>query len=271
MIFDAFFRGALRLPQFRGRWRILSALRRCLYEDSPVGLKYGFKMHLDPLEWTQLELIERGTLEPVTTDLFLKLLQPGDTYIDVGAHVGFYTLIARTRVGASGRVVAVEPQPYNADRILQNWAENSYTNLTLFLAAAGDVVGDVKLQLQPVTDRARLSLGDSVLADKVSTFTVPVRRIEDVFASEMLRNIKLLKIDVEGFELQVLRGVQSRLSDVQNLVFEFLPAANESKSGLEVLELIRGQGFRLFDVLGQPWDFGQPLVENNVWARRVDP
>lgn len=95
-------------------------------------IKSGFYMYLDPLEWMQITLLSGQTTEPQTMRLFERLLKPGDVYLDVGAHVGFHTL-----VGAEGRVIAIEPQPYNCDRILRNWHLNGYENLFLYVAVAG--------------------------------------------------------------------------------------------------------------------------------------
>ena len=92
--------------------------------------KYDLLMELDPQEWLQLQLFESKWLEPETLNLYERLLRPGDVFIDVGAHVGFHSLVARHLIGPDGLVVAVEPQPYNAGKLLANWRANGFVNFT---------------------------------------------------------------------------------------------------------------------------------------------
>src|SRR6476620_8678632 len=81
-------------------------------------VKAGFLMDLDPWEWLQANLRVHGIVEPLTTRLYSQILRKADVVLDIGAHVGYQALLARSLVGDSGRVIAVEPQPYNAGKIL---------------------------------------------------------------------------------------------------------------------------------------------------------
>src|ERR1700693_4603799 len=65
-------------------------------------LQCGLRMELDPWEWYQNQIRSNRSIEPLTIALFKRLLAPGDIYVDVGAHVGYHTLIARTLIGDSG-------------------------------------------------------------------------------------------------------------------------------------------------------------------------
>jgi hypothetical protein len=84
----------LKLPSFRGKNGAASFLRNRL-KPTASKIIYGLAMELDPGEWPQIDLRTTGRLEPKTTALFEKLLAKGDTYIDVGAHVGYHALVAR--------------------------------------------------------------------------------------------------------------------------------------------------------------------------------
>ena len=132
----ALYRALLRGPNFRGRHRLDSALRRMLapaVDTAPEGLR----MQLDDQEWLQIGLLAGEEQEPRTIALQKRLLRPGDTSIDVGAHVGFHALVAARCVGPSGQVIAIDPQPYNADRILTNSALNGLDNILVVVAAVG--------------------------------------------------------------------------------------------------------------------------------------
>src|SRR5437660_8903455 len=158
MIVDKLLTPFLRLPHFKGKTRIEELLRRMLWTPNQTKVFGGLRMELDPAEWTQMQLLKRNWLEPRTLALYQKLLRPGDIFVDVGAHVGFHSLVARHLVGPSGLVIAIEPQPYNAQKILANWRANDFANLKLIIAAAGERDGWVELQDQPITDRALLTL-----------------------------------------------------------------------------------------------------------------
>ena len=226
-------------------------------------------MELDPLEWPQVSLIKDGCLEPLTTALYRRVLAPGDIYVDVGAHVGFHTLIARSLVGATGRVIAIEPQPYNCERILTNWRANGFDNIMLYVAAAGDRDSSVVLSDQSPTDKSRLSLCFGPLNDLQQRFKVPLVRLATVIREQGIDRVRLLKIDVEGFEPEVIEGLGNWMDRVENIVLEVLGAPGEiGVKSLALLEDIKAAGFSLRTVSGANLDIRSPIPENNVWAAR---
>jgi FkbM family methyltransferase len=262
------YRTFLRCPRFRGKARLESLLRRC-FSPSRQRVIHDLWMQLDPIEWPQAEILARGCLEPLTTALFSKLLRPGDVYLDVGAHVGFHTLVARHYVGQSGRVIAVEPQPHNCSKLLANWQANQFANVFLYVAAAGERDGSIVLHDQKATDRSRLTLSLDAVNDEPQRFQVPMLRIDTICESQSVERIRLLKIDVEGYELQVLRGCTSFASRIDHVVLELLDAEDEAASVGGILEELRNRGFSTWrTVNGDPWAPGSPLPENNVWASR---
>lgn len=256
----------LRLPAFKGKVRIEGLLRKLLRPAvSRVGR--GLVMELDPQEWLQIELRTCGCLEPKTTALFEKILRAGDTYVDVGAHVGYHALLARHLLGSGGRVVAIDPQPYNCARILGNAELNGFTNIVVVAAAVGDTDGFVTLNDQPRSDKARLTLVGAGVNDQALRFMVPRITLQWLFQACGLQRVELLKIDVEGYEFDVLQGAGEALAAVGNLLFEVLPGCDPERSRT-IERMLQGRGFGLFDVDGAPWQAGRPCVENNVWARR---
>ena len=270
---DAFFSAFLRLPRFPGRDRLMVFLRDQLYEKKPGFGLHGLRLHLDPMEWTQLELMhDPHGQEPLTLQLYGRILHEGDTCVDVGTHIGFHTLVARHYLGASGLVLAVEPQPYHGDKILANWRANGFENIVVQVAAAGAESGFVSLPHQSTADRARLSLADSDGKTAPSLrFRVPVLPLASVFAQNGVTGpIRLLKIDVEGFEAAVLDGLGAASSQVENVILELLKAPDlrtgDSLPALERLSTLEFTRWRTVE--GNPWQPGQPLPENNLWASR---
>jgi hypothetical protein len=125
----------LKIPHFRGKTRLETILLYGCRHPRKFKVYGDLLMELDYAEWTQLQLIRGHWLEPQTLACYERLLRPGDVFIDVGAHVGFHALVGRKAVGATGLVIAVEPQPYNSFKILRNFRLNGFTNLKLFVAS----------------------------------------------------------------------------------------------------------------------------------------
>jgi hypothetical protein len=119
----------LKIPHFKGKTRLESILLKGFRHPRKSKVYGGLLMELDCAEWTQLQLLRGHWLEPQTLACYEKLLRPGDVFIDVGAHVGFHALVGRSVVGATGLVIAVEPQPYNSFKILRNFRANGFSNL----------------------------------------------------------------------------------------------------------------------------------------------
>jgi FkbM family methyltransferase len=237
------------------------------FTTRPVRLPDGLLMDLDPSEWIQLEILTRGAAEPVTLQLTRKLVAEGDVVIDVGAHVGHHTLVAARAAGATGSVHAFDPQPYNADRIARNVEHNGLGNVVVVCAAVGAENVFIRIPIQSQRDRARLSLLAPGPNDLNTFVEVPLRRLDSYIDEHRLMAPKLVKIDVEGYELAVLRGLGERLKDCRNVILEVLDDADPERTR-EAVDLLTANGFSLRDCHGQPWKHGAPLVECNVWAVR---
>ncbi|HVX09717.1 MAG TPA: FkbM family methyltransferase [Pirellulales bacterium] len=228
-------------------------------------------MDLDPIEWCQIELLSGHVPERRTADLFGKLLRPGDTYVDVGAHVGFHTLVARRHLGHQGRVIAVEPQPYNCNKIDANWRVNGFSNIIVCVAAAGERNDMVELNSQATSDRSRLSLCLPGVNDQPLCFRVPLVRLDSLLEQLKCDRIRLLKIDVEGYELEVIRGLGAWVEKIDHVIAEVLDWESPSARTTDLLALLANLGFELKNIEGASWNAGENLPENNLWGSRVRP
>jgi FkbM family methyltransferase len=145
------------------------------------------------------------------------VLTPGATFLDVGANVGFFSLLAARLVGPSGMVYAIEPVPANAERIRLNSRRNRFPNVSVIeaAAAAGDGVTTLLLAAHP---------GGAVIAsagappDPAGSLDVTTVTIDSLVASGRTRPPAVVKIDVEGAELDVLAGMATTLQDVRPVV-----------------------------------------------------
>jgi FkbM family methyltransferase len=260
---NAAYAALLRLPRFKGRARIEALLRRRL-EPGATEVAPGIRMQLDPIDWLQTEMLSGNPPEPMTRAYYRHALSAGDTFIDVGANVGLHSLTAAQIVGPSGSVLSIEPLPYNCDRILTNCRINGLSNVTVIVAAAGDTDRFVTLHDQLPTDKARLSVQERGVNDTRQRFTVPQRTVAALIREQNIEHIHLLKIDVEGNELAVLRGCNQCLDQIDQIVVELLP---ENRQRDTIVALLKAAGFVLSTINGQPWS-GADLPEHNLLASR---
>jgi FkbM family methyltransferase len=256
----------LRLPGFKGKAKI-EAMFRALLKPHISTVHHDIRMELDPEEWLQIDLRALGRLEPRTTALFERILRPGAAYVDVGAHVGYHSLVAARLVGAGGRVFSIDPQPYNCAKILTNAELNGFANITVIAAAVDEADGFKSLKNQSRQDKARLTLAGPGVNDGALTFVVPEITLRWLIETYTLRPVNLLKVDVEGFELEVLKGAGDAIRAIENIVLEILPGEDADRT-LAIERILRDFGFQMFDVDGSPWRPGQACTENNVWARQ---
>lgn len=143
-----------------------------------------------------------GSYETKKQRVVASVLRPGMVCWDIGANVGFYTLLIAELVGSTGKVFAFEPLPANVDILRQHVAMNGYRNVTIFPDALGNMDSEVRFD-----PRANASMGRISAAGGL---TVPCLKADTVIASGQARAPDVVKIDVEGAEADVLRGA-SRL------------------------------------------------------------
>jgi FkbM family methyltransferase len=224
-------------------------------------------MDLDPWEWLQANLRVHGVVEPLTTRLYSQILRKGDVVLDIGAHVGYQALLARSLVRESGHVIAVEPQPYNAARILTNFHLNGWGSVTVFVATISDSDGGVTLQDQPVGDRSRLSVNAPSLAgDQPQRFWVPKLRLDRVIEeAHVPGRIRLVKIDTEGHEYEAITGLADSIARVDHFIIEVWDPGRPEY--VRLANHLKESGFALRTVDGNMWS-GGALPELNLWASR---
>ncbi|MGH9369575.1 MAG: FkbM family methyltransferase [Thermoanaerobaculia bacterium] len=137
---------------------------------------------------------------------------PGDVLFDVGAYVGWYAVRAARAVGPSGRVVAVEPDPHNAAQLEKTLSLNHLDNVCVVRNAAWSVTGPVGWHAShlPVWHRVEPVQGAA---------TVEAITVDDLVAALHLSRVDWLKLDVEGGEVEVLRGAMRTLRDFRPVLF----------------------------------------------------
>ena len=200
-------------------------------------------------------------------DDLLRIMGPGDVVVDAGANIGLFTLLASVRVGPTGRVLAVEPDPENFSRLDECIRENRISNVDLFALALEEVSGDRRF-LEGSGNTARVVTQPSAQgATPVSTITV------DEISRREKRQPTVVKIDVEGSEAGVFRGLSETLASVRALVVEVENADSASviASSLSQFRIspIRTPGLRRYLVTALHRPLLLPALELNNRFRSV--
>ena len=165
----------------------------------------------------------RDKYEQETTKLFQHILKPGMNVIDIGAHVGYFSLTAARLVGPSGKVYSFEPASENFELLVRNIELNGYGNIAAAKSAVSSHVGALTLYLADL-DSGRHSTYNHGLPEK-GRATVDSTTVDSFLAIEGWPKIGLVKIDVEGAELDVLEGMNqlAKQSDDLRIIMEFNP------------------------------------------------
>ena len=165
----------------------------------------------------------RDNYEKQTTELFERIVKPGMVVFDVGAHVGYYTLLAARQIGETGEVHAFEPEPSNYNLLTQNVEFNNYQNVVCVNKVVSKDTGSKELFLTSL-DNGRYSIYNHGLPKKRSVLAQSIS-LDDYVSEKNLTKIDLIKVDVEGAETDVLNGAAKLLSNlnVGNVIIEFNP------------------------------------------------
>ena len=164
-------------------------------------------------------LVSSGSWEPDQADFVRSQLKPGQTVIDIGAHVGFYTLLAASAVGRTGRVLAVEVSPANYPVLCANIARNKCPNVLPLNVAASDHTGTVELTLSEENSGGSRAYR---LDDVEPNLTVPCVALDELLGPDA--PIDLVKVDIEGMDHLALGGLRRTLERWKPIVVtEFFP------------------------------------------------
>lgn len=196
------------------RRNLLFPLRNRLFRGRPLTLHAGGSPFLlAPEGAIPLEIWSKRYFEKHELDFILRTLQPGMTFVDIGANVGLFSIPAAMRV-QHGKVIAFEPSAWTIERLAKNARLNGVSNLTTVHSAVGDYVGHAALQLNAPGKDGLNTIGNPVHEDSeiIGTEKVPVTTLDDFLSRRSISNVDVMKVDVEGAELMVFRGAKNLLA-----------------------------------------------------------
>lgn len=164
-------------------------------------------------------------------------VKPNYIVIDVGAHIGSYTIKVGRTVGPEGKVIAIEPHPVNYEALLQNVAINRLSNVIPVRVCLCNTLGYMKLYLASSSDR------HSIVHQKSNQYMeVPSFTLDELLKRLDISHVDIIKIDVEGAELDVLKGSEQSLKKIEKIIVSTYHYADEVH---EIAEYLMKQGFRI--------------------------
>lgn len=203
---------------------------------------------VDPASNLGHRLITAPAYEPWLEQRLRDALHEGATFVDVGANEGYFTVLGGTLVGAGGRVIAIEPQERALRALTENVRLNGLANVETMAVLLGSAEGVGTLHLAPSTNTGA-SGTRSPVRYPVRRQRVRVTTLDSLLEAAGATRCDLLKLDVEGAEVDVLRGARRALAEglfkavVVELHPRLLEARGETSAGLR--ELLVSHGYRL--------------------------
>ena len=233
--------------KFRGIPRLLFATRHWFLGAAPRLFDMGgFQMMLDPNDYFQCMMFY-GRYGLDILRMIEKYVRPGDTVLDIGAHVGFFALHLGNVVGRNGHVYAFEPDLRPVEYLKASLAASEMNWVQIRPVAISAKEGSVPFFLSPVFGWST-GVKNTHLTGlrKIIVPTIPLDLM--VERGEIPDRIRLIKIDVEGFEMEVLRGMRMTLeTDQPILIVEVNPRmlAYQESSPTELFQFLTSLGYRI--------------------------
>ena len=217
-----------------------------------------FECH--PPDLIQLYLWMFGVWEPDLTHFIRQRLRPGDVFVDVGANIGYFSIVAARRVGAEGRVVAVEASPRVFASLEQTVHANGVlSNVRMINVAAAARAGSIPIFAGPAHNTGLASTVERWGRPQLAA--VDATPLDDLLKGEEISRARIVKVDVEGGEDQVLAGMARMIRDAPHeleILVELSPQwwSDSSKRPLDVIKPFLDAGFNAY------------AMENNYWPWR---
>jgi FkbM family methyltransferase len=223
---------------------------------------FGARLFCNTRDLIQCYIYYFGRWEPNLTQFISQRLKPGDVFVDVGANVGYFSLLASSLVGPTGSVIAIEASPQTYDQLAANIALNGADNVEAINTAVSDRAG-----LAPLFAGHVENCGETTLSSEFAAMNqlqksgeVHTKPLSSLLSPDIVHRVKLIKIDVEGLELAVVRGMLG--------ILEYTRADLEILIEVTPDKILGGGkgGDAVVDEL-QRYGFGAYVIENDYSGR----
>ena len=197
--------------------------------------------------------ILRGQFENAERQFVERYLEPGMTVLDIGAHHGFYSMLASKKVDDGGRVIAFEPSPREREKLARHLAWNSCGNVRVEETALGETEGRADFFVVASKETGCNSLRQPQTKHPTRTLQVQVKRLDDYLRTSQVERVDFIKLDVEGAELSVLKGageiLECRPRPILLCEVQDLRTKAWGYSALEIIKFLASRGYGWFMLL----------------------
>ena len=189
-----------------------------LFKNVKVSYHYqGYKLQLHLEDWIQQCLFFTGEYEKAELKVLTHLLKDDSVFIDIGANIGLYSLRATDKIKEKGEVIGFEPFIENFKQLKKHVVSNNLsTIITIENVAIGESEG--KLQLYYSDKIQNRGMVSAVYQENAKSYEVEMMRLDDYCAHKNINTINCVKIDVEGYEMNVLKGMTNVLLQFQPIL-----------------------------------------------------
>ena len=207
-------------------------------------------------------IISTRSYEPHVTDAIVKHLKFGDVFLDLGANIGYFTMLAASIVKDAGKVISFEPNQYNRQLLYASIVENQFNNITVYPFAVSDSQQILRL----------MTSGSNGWVVELSDESVNYQFVQSVILDELLeseKQINVVKMDIEGHEPIALRGMAQIIKKHRPIIFtEFHPYA----VGEGYLKQLTEHNYRLFIIeeVGKILEAPDTVFVMEFWQRLVE-
>ena len=234
-------------------WRIANRVARTRGRQRIVPTYAGGRMLVDVADFIGTRIFHFGVWEPHVSTLISTRLKPGDVFCDVGANIGYYTVLAAPIVGAAGKVVGIEPSPATHEMLKRNVKLNNAVNVRIVNAAVSDQPGTLTLFRAPDSDFNRGVTTTVAGRGFVPEVDVPALPLAELLLPDEKQRLRLVKIDVEGAEGPIMQNLFETIADypeTMEIICE-MSASETIVGGPDADTIIKrfaGAGFRAFAI-----------------------
>jgi len=182
-----------------------------------------------------------GIREPESVNEIKKILKKGNVVVEIGANIGYYALVESKIVGNTGKVYAIEPHPENINSLKKNIKINKYENIEVYSIAIGEVNGVAKMNVSTHSNLHSLFIRN--FDHIIKSMKINVITLDNFLKNKRFPN--LIRMDLEGYEYNILKGMKKILKAKKPLILfiELHPHLLDYKKTLNVLKTLKKYGF----------------------------
>ena len=263
------FNRTLKQANELGLARTISAFILIILKELKLRLKYRPKTAIVEVNGSRMlvfpkndgihsDLFLHHKREPICTQYLLKgnIIKEGDVVLDIGANIGYYVLIESRLVGIKGRVYAVEPVQSNFRTLKKNVKLNNLDNVSTYQLAMGEKNCNAEIYISSYANLCRMKKcerGDKI----VGVQEVPVETVDTFIRDKQVPNF--VRMDVEGYEYEIIKGMQHLLEKNISLLIELHPDVIISEKMEELLQILEQKKFKIRFVV-----FEEKIEENPI-------